>query len=57
MARQSRLLATIDLQTPIAVTLQELMVGAPRLEELRALYEELEFRTDLQALGLSLIHI
>ena len=51
MARQSRLLATIDLQTPIAVTLQELTVGAPRLEELRALYEELEFRVDLQALG------
>jgi DNA polymerase-1 len=51
MARQSRLLATIDLQTPIAVTLQELTVGAPRLEELRALYEELEFRTDLQALS------
>ena len=50
-ARQSRLLATIDLQTPIAVTLQELTVGAPRLEELRALYEELEFRVDLQALG------
>ena len=50
-ARQSRLLATIDLQTPIAVTLQELAVGAPRLEELRALYEELEFRVDLQALG------
>jgi DNA polymerase-1 len=51
MARQSRLLATIDLQTPIAVTLQELTVGAPRLEELRALYEEVEFRADLQALG------
>lgn len=50
-ARQSRILATIDLQTPIAVTLQELTVGAPRLEELRALYEELEFRSDLQALG------
>jgi DNA polymerase-1 len=39
------------LQTPITVTLQELMMGAPRLEELRALYEELEFRADLQALG------
>ena len=26
-------------------------MGAPRLEELRALYEELEFRADLQALG------
>jgi DNA polymerase-1 len=50
LARQSRLLATIDLQTPIAVTLQELTVGAPRLEELRALYKELEFRVDLQAL-------
>src|SRR5437764_1132208 len=50
-ARQSRLLATIDLQTPIAVTLQELTVGEPRLEELRALYEELEFRVDLQTLG------
>src|SRR5215468_4304093 len=51
LARQSRLLATIDLQTPITVTLQELTVGAPCLEELRALYEELEFRTDLQALS------
>jgi len=50
-ARQSRLLATIDLQTPITVTLQALTVGEPRLEELRALYEELEFRVDLQALG------
>jgi len=50
-ARQSRLLATIDLQTPIAVTLQALAVGEPRLEELRALYEELEFRVDLQTLG------
>ena len=50
-ARQSRLLATIDLQTPITVTLQALTVGEPRLEELRAIYEELEFRVDLQALG------
>jgi DNA polymerase-1 len=50
MARQSRHLATIDLQTPITVTLQDLTMGAPRLEELRALYEELEFRADLQAL-------
>src|SRR5499427_5503744 len=50
-ARQSRLLATIDLQTPIAVTLQALAVGEPRLEELRALYQELEFRVDLQTLG------
>jgi len=51
MARQSRHLATIDLQTPITVTLQELTMGAPRLEELRTLYEELEFRADLQALS------
>src|SRR5215467_2715075 len=51
LARQSRLLATIDLQTPITVTLQELTMGAPRLDELRALYEELEFRADLQALS------
>src|SRR5262252_1989861 len=50
-ARQSRLLATIDLQTPITVTLEDLTVGESRLEELRALYEELEFRTDLQALS------
>jgi DNA polymerase-1 len=50
-ARQSRLLATIDLQTPITVTLQALAVGEPRLEELRALYGELEFRVDLQTLG------
>src|SRR5215471_14858522 len=50
-ARQSRLLATIDLQTPIDVTLQALAMGEPRLEELRALYEELEFRVDLQTLG------
>jgi DNA polymerase-1 len=51
MARQSRHLATIDLQTPVTVTLQELTMGEPRLEELRALYEELEFRADLQALS------
>lgn len=51
VARQSRQLATIDVQTPIDVTLEALTMGAPRLEELRALYEELEFRADLQALG------
>ena len=51
VARQSRQLATIDVQTPIDVTLEALTMGAPRLEELRALYAELEFRADLQALG------
>ncbi|MBM3226135.1 MAG: DNA polymerase I, partial [Candidatus Tectomicrobia bacterium] len=51
LARHSRLLATIDVQTPITVTLHELAVGEPRLDTLRALYEELEFRADLQALG------
>jgi DNA polymerase-1 len=51
VARQSRVLATIDLQTPIDVTLEALHMGAPHLEALRTLYAELEFRTDLQALG------
>ncbi|MGE3539018.1 MAG: DNA polymerase I [Candidatus Tectimicrobiota bacterium] len=53
IARQSRQLATIDLATPVTVTLHELTLGAPRLEELRALYEELEFRADAQSLGQS----
>lgn len=50
VARQSRILATIDLQTPIDVSLAALVVNAPHLEDLRALYEELEFRADAQAL-------
>jgi DNA polymerase-1 len=50
-ARLSRQQVTIDVQAPIDISLQELAVGAPDVEALRALYEELEFTTDLQALG------
>lgn len=50
VARQSRLMATIDLDTPVTVTLHDLTLGEPRLEALRALYEELEFRADAQSL-------
>ena len=51
IARQSRLLATIDLATPVTVTLQDLRLEEPHLEVLRALYEELDFRADVQSLG------
>lgn len=51
VARQSRLLATIDLATPVNVTLQDLSLGEPHVEALRTLYEELEFRADAQSLG------
>jgi DNA polymerase-1 len=50
-AHQSRMLATIDVATPIHVELTDLAVSAPHTEALRALYTELEFRTDLHALG------
>lgn len=50
LARHSRRLATIDCQVPVSVTLQQLAVGAPHPEALRALYTELEFRSDLQTL-------
>lgn len=49
-ARFSRQQATIDVQTPITVTLDDLRMDGPDISALRALYEELEFKTDLLAL-------
>jgi DNA polymerase-1 len=50
-ARVSRQQATIDMQVPMDVSLEALTVKTPDLPALRALYEELEFKTELQALG------
>src|SRR5919108_1755662 len=50
-ARLSRQQATIDVATPVDISLDVLQLGAPHLEALRSLYEELEFKTDLQVLG------
>jgi DNA polymerase-1 len=50
-ARLSRQQATIDVQTPIAIELDQLMLDDADVETLRTLYEELEFKSDLQALG------
>ncbi|HEY7492200.1 MAG TPA: DNA polymerase I, partial [Candidatus Tectomicrobia bacterium] len=52
-ARLSRQQATIDVATPVDISLDMLPVGAPHLESLRSLYEELEFKVDLQALSKS----
>jgi DNA polymerase-1 len=49
-ARLSLRQVTIDVKTPIDISLEELKVGNPDIEALQTLYEELEFRTDLQAL-------
>jgi DNA polymerase-1 len=50
-ARISRQQATIDMQTPIDVALEKLTLDPVDLPALRTLYEELEFKSDLQALG------
>lgn len=50
-ARLSRQQVTIDVETPIDIALEELQVGNPNVEALQTLYEELEFKTDLQALA------
>ena len=52
-ARLSRQQATIDVQTPIDIALEKLTLEAADVERLRTLYEELEFKSDLQALGSS----
>jgi DNA polymerase-1 len=49
-ARLSRQQATIDVQTPIDITLEQLTLDAADVEQLRTLYEELEFKGDLQVL-------
>ncbi len=49
-ARRSRQQVTIDVAVPIEVTLAELAVDDGDTQALRALYEELEFKTDLQML-------
>lgn len=56
VARQSRHLATIDVQVPVAVTLKDLSMDGPHIEALRELYSELEFRSELQALPASATH-
>ncbi|MCZ6874776.1 MAG: DNA polymerase I [bacterium] len=49
LARLSRRQATIDLDVPIDIPLADLTVGPPELNTLRTLYEELEFKSELQA--------
>ena len=50
LARQSRVLATIDVETPVDVGLPALTLTDPDTDALAALYTELEFRSDLQAI-------
>ena len=50
-ARQSRQQVTIDIHVPIETKLEDLVVEPANIEVLKALYEELDFRVDLQALG------
>jgi DNA polymerase-1 len=50
-ARMSRQQATIDVQAPIDIALEKLALDLVDLQRLRTLYEELEFKNDLQALG------
>jgi DNA polymerase-1 len=50
-ARRSRQQVTIDTAVPIAIGLDALKFEDPDLEALRTLYEELEFRSELQALS------
>ena len=51
LARRSRELATIDADSPIDVDLPALALDDPDNEALKALYTELEFHSDLLALG------
>ena len=50
LARQSRMLATIDIETPVDVGLPALALADPNNDELTALYTELEFHNELQAI-------
>ena len=50
LARQSRVLATINVETPVDVDLPALALADPDPEALAALYTELEFHGDLQAI-------
>lgn len=49
-ARLSRQQATLDLAVPIDISLSDLRMDPPDLDALRSLYEELEFKSELQAL-------
>ena len=51
LARQSRQLATIDTDSPIDIDLAALALVEPDKEALTTLYAELEFQSDLAALG------
>ncbi|MEE8291500.1 MAG: DNA polymerase I [Candidatus Tectomicrobia bacterium] len=50
-ARRSRQQVTIDVDAPVDIALEALTLGPADSAALRMLYEELEFKTDLQALG------
>ena len=50
LARQSRVLATIDIETPVDVDLPALALADPDSDELTALYTELEFHNELLAI-------
>ncbi len=50
-ARHSRRMVTIDMAVPIETGLDTLKAESPDIDALRTLYEELEFKTELQALG------
>ena len=52
-ARHSRQMATIDTTVPIEAGLDALRFGAPDADALRTLYEELEFKSELQSLGMN----
>ena len=50
LARRSRLLATIDVETPVDTALPALALADPDNDALAALYTELEFHNDLRAM-------
>ncbi len=52
-ARHSRKMVTIDMEVPIEIGLDALKFEAPDTDALRTLYEELEFKSELQALGVA----
>ena len=52
-ARRSRQQVTIDTAVPIDIGLEALKFEEPDINTLRALYEELEFKSELQTLGLA----
>ncbi len=51
-ARHSRQMVTIHMDVPIETGLDTLKFEPPDVDALRTLYEELEFKSELQALGL-----